>query len=785
MFLLAAGTLGAGSAQLDGAAIGFGKVDLAAHVSVRPTSLQFGPDGRLYVGQVDGRINVYSVVRDGPNDFRVAATETIVKVATIPNHDDDGTPNPAVAGRLVTGLLVTGKPEHPVLFVTSSDPRGGMHIGDTGLDTNSGTVSRLRWNGSKWVHRLLVRGLPRSEEVHVTNGLALDPESDTLFVAQGGNTNMGAPSASLAYLPEYALSGAILSVDLAGLGQLPYDIPTLNDHTRPGPIDANDPFGGNDGRNQARIVPEGPVQVYSPGFRNPFDLVLASNGRLYATDNGPNAGAGGLPVEEGPAGICTDEPSEPGESRPDSLHLVQGPGDYNGAPNPTRANTANVWGGQSPVPAGNPVECAFLDPGPERGSLATFAESTNGIAEYTASNFAGAMTGELLVATLLDNRVSRIQLTPDGTAVTSVDTLFSTAAKKPLDVWAQGDDGPFPGTIWVSDHLTSRIVVFEPNDYGGAPPSCSGIDDPAIDEDADGYDNADEVANATDPCSAADTPADADGDFTSDPLDLDDDDDGLNDRTDRFAVDPENGSTTAVPLRLTWDPGEDDQGGLLGSGFTGLMNDGVTDYSDRFDPAGMTVGSATGTFAIDDATAGTARGLANSQDQGFQVGIDVDPGSPALRVRSRVLAPFGGAAPVGRQAVGIQLGTGGQDDYIAVSLGERGVSFLRELGGSIGARRSIDLTLPGPEAVDLIVELDPEASSVRSGYAIVDQGSAGPVEWLGPPVAVPTAWVDADEGIAVGLLCTSAGSGPPFPAVWDSLKAVASPAGNARADRQR
>jgi glucose/arabinose dehydrogenase len=30
------------------------------------------------------------------------------------------------------------------------------------------------------------------------------------------------------------------------------------------------------------------VEVFVPGLRNPFGLVLHSNGYLYATDNGPN-----------------------------------------------------------------------------------------------------------------------------------------------------------------------------------------------------------------------------------------------------------------------------------------------------------------------------------------------------------------------------------------------------------------------------------------------------------------------------------------------------------------
>jgi hypothetical protein len=64
----------------------------------------------------------------------------------------------------------------------------------------------------------------------------------------------------------------------------------------------------------------------------------------------------------------------------------------------------------------------------------------------------------------------------------------------------------------------------EPNDFGGGGgPTCTGADNPALDEDGDGYSNADEIDNGTNPCSAASTPDDNDGDFVSDLNDTDDD----------------------------------------------------------------------------------------------------------------------------------------------------------------------------------------------------------------------------------------------------------------------
>src|SRR2546422_3661274 len=83
------GTLTAASAAGD---VGFGKSELIGESSDHPTTLQFGPDGRLYVGELTGAIRAYTIDRLGYNQYTVTATETIDKVANIRNHDDDGTP---------------------------------------------------------------------------------------------------------------------------------------------------------------------------------------------------------------------------------------------------------------------------------------------------------------------------------------------------------------------------------------------------------------------------------------------------------------------------------------------------------------------------------------------------------------------------------------------------------------------------------------------------------------------------------------------------------------------
>jgi hypothetical protein len=755
------------------AAVGFkARTTLVNETSTDPTSLQFGPDGRLYVAQQNGLIKIYTITRQAPTSstnpgtYSVTATQTITAIQAIPNYDDGGAPNASVTTRLITGIYVTGTAANPVIYVTSSDPRTGA------ADSNSGVISRLRWNGSSWVRFDLVRGLPRSKNVHTLNGMALDTSTNTLYVAIGGNTNLGAPSSTFGNLPEYAYSAAILSVDLTAIGTTTYDLPTLDDQNRAGNPDANDPFGGDNGNNQARLVAGGPVQVFASGFRNPYDILLHSNGKLYATDNGANAGSGGLPVGEGTT-TCTNTEQDAGFSDRDGLYLITGAGYYQGHPNPTRANRANTFdpaNPQSPIPSGmqNPIECDYQSPGSstlakENDALTTFNYSTDGIAEYTASNFSGAMQGDVLV-TNFNDIVYRIVLNSTGTAVASKTSLFSfsNTATNPLDVTAQGDNARFPGTIWVANNGTDDIAVFEPNDFDGSTTgTCTGAYNTS-DEDGDGYTNADEIDNGTDPCSAASVPPDADGDHVSDLNDPDDDNDGISDLSDPFAVDASNGTSTTVPFNYTWDFGAT-YPGILGSGFTGLMTNGSTDYLTLFDPAQMTVGSASGVFTIDSVGSGDAYGALNTQQNGFQLGVPTSSSTAPFTLHTKVLTPFAGTTPAGSDSMGLFIGTGDQDNYLkivaAAGDGSGAVQVVKEVGGAPTQVSSTPVAMPGPDALDLYLAVDPSTDTVQPQYRVTSGGIAGAILNLGSAVTIPAAWVGG-PALATGIISTSRGGSP-------------------------
>lgn len=374
----------------------------------------------------------------------------------------------AARSRQVTGIAVTGTAGAPVVYVTSSDPRTvDFATGESPpIDTNSGVVSILEHRDGAWTRRDLVRGLPRSRWDHGTNGLLVDVAHDRLYVAQGGTTNMGAPSARFGNLPEYALSGAILSIDLDRLGEGTYDLPTLDDELRPGTDDRGDPFGGDDGRNQAVLVPGGPVQLLGTGLRNPYDVVLTRKGLVYTVDNGPDWFWGDAPnVVDGK---CTNREHEGGRYLADALYLVE-EGFYGGHPNPTRASRAtrfNLSNPQSPIARPRPEECLYTR-GQRGRALVEFDTSTNGLAEFTASNFGGAMSGDLIAASF-DRRIYRLHLDESGRRVIRK-TPLAVVDGYPLDVTTQPDDGPFPGTIWITDWLSGDLIVLEPRDRETGP----------------------------------------------------------------------------------------------------------------------------------------------------------------------------------------------------------------------------------------------------------------------------------------------------------------------------
>ena len=692
-----------------------------------PTSLQFGPDGRLYVSEQNGRINAFTIALQGGNYVATAQEELVLAngggvVKSIMNHNDKGSLDPFIGDRQVTGMLVAGTAANPVLYISSSDPRIGVN-GDLNLDTNSGIVTRVTKTATGWAAVDILRGLPRSEENHANNGLVLSADGTKLYVAVGGNTNNGAPSSFFSYAGEYALSGTVLEIDLTAINNLPiltdsdgsqingaalsrqyiYDLPTLDDPNIPNVtdgvgenaagLDENGPFGGNDGLNMAILPANAPLRIYADGFRNPYDLVLRADGKLYTVDNGSNGGLGGNPISV--AGEATNLPNNGGVGDNEPFYLIQD-GQYYGHPAPARANQNLSWtvynNSGTPdttlavntvpdlsalVPASlkqsssNPtgIPAGFLiDPSkftanaarllqtgirvPADSSaskkLALLASSSNGMVEYTANSFGGALKGAILVASFNGN-IALINLNDAGTGLdplidpgtdgilgTADDTVAAasgitqliTGLSTPLDV-IQGPNG----TIWVAEIGGDFIKAFAPSDIV------------VITDDFDG--------------------------------------DGILNTTDPFIRDASNGKgVTLFPgqtLKWDFDPNQDNNlpgPNGYGGGLTGVMINGSTDFEKFFqlpstlpgnivniDNVKFITAAGGGTTVIENVSNGDATGTTNTGEYLFHTGFKLAPTIDLFKIKWSVINPL---LTGPNQQIGGYIGTGDQSNYLKI-----------------------------------------------------------------------------------------------------------------------
>lgn len=853
-------------------------------VSPGVTSLMFGPDGRLYVAEYPGIIKVLSIERNGANDYVVTGIETLDGVQTIPNHNDDGTPNPTVTERETTGLTVAGTAENPVIYITSSDFRigagSGGGLGDLGLDTNSGVITRISWNGESWDTVDIVRGLPRSEENHATNGLEFVTVNGTdyLIVVQGGHTNGGGPSTNFVLTCEYALSGAALSVNLDqietmgiqtdGTGrQFIYDLPTLDDPTRPNAngiedpdepgyngIDLNDPFGGNDGLNMAKVVPGGPVQIFSPGYRNAYDLVVTESGAVYITDNGANVGWGGLPVNEGTGAVTNEyDPDEPGSStasadgekvnNEDHLQLVTLDiqtyafgSYYGGHPNPVRANplgaglytapnshgtTGAVFRAQTydpdastpgsianpaqalpadwpPVQAAHAIEGDWRGPGmanpdgPVDGEITLWGTNTNGIDEYTATNFGGAMKGNLLAGHNGGN-LRRVELNPDGSLKALTPEFETGIGGNGLGVSCNSDTDKFPGTIWIGT-LNGKIVVMEPADYGICIPAGDPAYDALADYDGDGYTNSDEEDNGTLACNSSSLPEDFDASlgapFISDLNDTDDDGDGIPDSLDPFQLGnlAQAGSDAFLPPIYNEFFDNMGFGGYQDTGLTGLMNNGNAgpNWIEWLDVPGMgpnpddVFDGATGLLTLQ-MTPGTALGTANTQDKAFQYGVQTHQGMGEITVTGKILNLHGthriyeNGSPATGGELGFFIGDGTQSNFIKFVATADGITALQEIGDIPQTPLSTVIPNTGRPLEDIVFffVIDPASGSISLEYSL-DGGNREVLGTLMAEGSILQALQQSETDLAVGISGTSNTDGVELEGTWDYLNVIPS-----------
>lgn len=361
-----------------------------------PTSLAFGPDGRLYVASQE---EILAISLD-LNTHEVLAIEQVAS---------------GLSGILGIAFDPTAPAEAPVKLYASRQET-------TGVDGYWGRVTTF--TAPAWVQEDVIQHLPSSAPLlnHMTNGLAFGPDG-RLFIAQGSNTDAGLIGQPPDYYPESALSAAILVAD-------------VNDPGFDGNLTYNPP--GEPLDHNVDLI-SGDVEVYTPGHRNPYDLVFHSNGYLYTTDNGALGQQGAADCEGGTVETSVS----------DELNLVE-EGNYYGFPNLNRGRF-------------DARQCTYHPPGESSsdGYTAPIAVlprhcSCDGIVEYQGPALGGEMNGDLIIAGFIRDELLRVQLSPDGRSVDDVDTLAEDF-DMPLDVTVASD-----GTIYIAEFGDDFVSYLAP-----------------------------------------------------------------------------------------------------------------------------------------------------------------------------------------------------------------------------------------------------------------------------------------------------------------------------------
>jgi large repetitive protein len=384
-----------------------------------PTSMVWGPDNRLYITEMFGKIHAVTL-----NSSKQVVSDQVITT---------------LGSRLTLGITVdpASTPTNVILWVAHSSPSM-----DNGV-LNSSIVTKL--SGANFTTREdVISGLPRAIANHAINSIHFGPDG-RLYIAQGGNTGAGAPNTATTEFGQRAeqpLSAALLVADVKAPG---FDGTCATPENTYGPAPCS-------------------VQVYASGLRNMYDFVWHSNGAAYGPDNGLGV-TGTFPPKPSPpcegfgnTASWTSGGHNPG-AQPDTFHrLIQGK--YFGHPNPYRSECVFKNGSFQNV---SPL-ASYLSPIHTMG----MNTSSNGTIEYTSDAFGGQLKGEILVAnySVGDNLV-RIRLSADGLSVVEAKQLVG-GFNDPLPV-AQGPDG----TIYVGELGAQRVTALIPSGVSQVTPTVT------------------------------------------------------------------------------------------------------------------------------------------------------------------------------------------------------------------------------------------------------------------------------------------------------------------------
>jgi hypothetical protein len=202
------------------------------------------------------------------------------------------------------------------------------------------------------------------------------------------------------------------------------------------------------------------------------------------------------------------------------------------------------------------------------------------------------------------------------------------------------------------------------------------------------------------------------------------------------------------------------------------MTNGTSNYESLYDPTKLTAGGAGGVLTVDQVGPGNALGAANSQAYAFQYGFKLASAHGAVFTpHTRVLSPFASRTPTGSESMGLQFGTGDQDNYLKLVVSAAGggsITVLEEVAGSVVLNQSASATLSSAGSVDLFLAVDPLTRRVQPSYQLSNGTTTGARTNLGGPITLPAGWF-AQAGLATGVIATSGGA-PTFPVTWDMFE---------------
>ena len=408
------------------------------------TSIEIGPDGRLYAAGFRGEIYRW--------DLEPTTGEATNQTMVFTTNGNSNTLRQ-------TGIAFdpNSTASNLILWNSYATDEGPGFLGRIDrIDLNAGTSQNF------------INGL--GVAAHQNNDLIFGTDG-RLYLSAGSLTAAGGiPVAGINELAETPLSAAIVVADVNS-ASFPSDLNVA-------------PSSGYDA-----TAPGAPVTTFAEGVRNAFDIVQHSNGFLYSGVNG----------NDGPNAMTPDDPGTAaneavGAGRPDETFIRLDPQYYYGHPNSSISNFISYGGNPTSgfdgdfqntnYPVGTQPDPRFTA-GVNDGAIFNLLDavgggsiSPNGLAEYTGNT---GLQGQVLVALFNNSReIGSIELDDAGNVVGfntlslpgGGDFLFAAPGQgNPLDVAVDSATGNVYIASFFSQTGAGQVVRLTPTTSVAAGPN--------------------------------------------------------------------------------------------------------------------------------------------------------------------------------------------------------------------------------------------------------------------------------------------------------------------------